>query len=1721
MKANLLDPHVYAFLLGIASSGKLRALLGGPPCRTVSALRFQQDDGPRPVRTEDFPYGIPEMTQPEENLVNQDVLLMYRFLALFVLAEQVRLPEEHPTQFVLEQPEDPARYRASLEVEKYGFMSVFRTEAWKCFQERYGLFQIHFDQAPMGHAKRKPTTLATNMVQLLELDGLRGPPQQQDGELKHQEKPLQERLEESRRWAAWAPGLKHAISIAVNQHLQHVSGESSLQRQGYEPSSMHLEEQAQCLTPKVQSLAKGRSSLDQWRVHFQNDHMPARRDCLHCVRSQARSKAHRRVVHPEAFTLSLDLSGRLSPGDDQAVKGCKYILLGCYTYPVDANGRSLPEVPGVDDDADVPLPPPDEIPGEQADENQPDLQQPPEPDVLHEVDDGDAIDAPESADVGAARALHGTWHKLVQEATNFSMKQLTFVEIVKSRHVKHVLPAVSRIYSRLRALGLPTYRVHTDRAREFCSDQMRSWAMERDIVPTMTPGSSYKANGRVEGEMNTIKKSIRTLISAGVCEAARWPLAARHVGERRLRSQLHKLGWHTGRLLRFGSKAFALKKSWQNRYEQWRETREEIRIMGPAIHSSLTNTSYFVQSATTGRWFYTDDLVIPDVAQPAVEDQVLYLPEQPADRAVVPRRLRGKTAPAALSMMSIEGEKMIVSRFGCMFEPLPPTGMCKPPYYETDRHDDATSDSWTLDATTDSPYQSDPDDAAGGRQPGEVPNTWAGGSHPGTLPQAQLQVRHDFLASSKLPVLRKLHHNLTEYIQEEFAKIDGTDDSQALWLPVLAQAVHQRVDLENHMLALNAAEQEQAIDVNNAEFLVTRTISNREVWDNLSDWEASIRAEHDQLVVQKQAVRQVTKAELQRMATAKGLPIELLPAKMVHTRKAPDGKYRSRAVICGNYAQEDPDSINYAGGADAVQCRALVRISAANQWELAGTDIKVAFLNAPKRDATRITACEVPTVFKRLNLAGESDVWIVERALYGLPSSPRDWGIHRDQKIPTLQWSRTVNGIQRRGHFKPSGDEHLWRMIEVESKSSKEHWVGLMSVYVDDILIGAEAGARDAAMQSLAETWNISAVEHATATCPLRFCGFEISKDINGDGFHVAQAMYEKEILAKWGIKEKASFPAFKITEDDEAIHDFQPQELREAQAVTGALLWLSTRSRPDLVYGLSAMSRLVSRNPAKTMSIGRALLAYIHGNPGGLHYPQGIPHGPWGARQQLKAARHANMLEVFSDIAYGAGTNYRSIQGLVMFYGGCPIAWQSTQQPFVTHSTAEAELVSMCEGLQSGRATEAMLCAMLGESLQNNTLERVMYGDNAAAIGFAHGATTSSWRTRHLRIRANVLREAVDETSNTPGGKWKLLHLNGKELVSDGCTKPLCGQAFFKFVEDLGMKRGQGGGTEDLSGGSTSTQHGGVQQTALKALMIGSVLMSSAKALDEHEGEGSDFIPFLVTGAILAAVGAVYVGKLMHDAACGCLKRLRSVEEDAGNRGRLDEAFLALELQQAVNVVSKDSEKNRSRRLGKGGVAAAGPMSRSSMRSSGSSVSSRTSTLNPLPQSGFDERATSSATISLTPLERSGLPSNHEERSSSLTLMRRSGTDLGSSSSLTSLRQSGPGLEHEERSSPLNPRRRSGTGNGRSSTLTSLPRSGCDDDAAESMTSLPQSGSSAVRERSLPRNAASPPGAEWVDGGIAFRNPWNLFQHLHRKKGWSPQMMSAMYERWKKGKSV
>eukprot|EP00435_Cladocopium_sp_Y103_P000739 s1161_g1.t1 len=123
------------------------------------------------------------------------------------------------TVFVMEQPQDPKEYRSQDDVSKHGYMSVWRTAAWRHFQERYNMVLTSFEQGAFGHVKPKPTTLGHNLEGLHQLHGAVTDRNQLGPQL-WKDKSLQQRLEETATWAAWAPGLKAALVEGLRRTIQ-------------------------------------------------------------------------------------------------------------------------------------------------------------------------------------------------------------------------------------------------------------------------------------------------------------------------------------------------------------------------------------------------------------------------------------------------------------------------------------------------------------------------------------------------------------------------------------------------------------------------------------------------------------------------------------------------------------------------------------------------------------------------------------------------------------------------------------------------------------------------------------------------------------------------------------------------------------------------------------------------------------------------------------------------------------------------------------------------------------------------------------------------------------------------------------------------------------------------------------------------------------------------------------------------------------------------------------------------------------------------------------------------------------------------------------------------------------------------------------------------------------------------------------------------------------
>ena len=320
---------------------------------------------------------------------------------------------------------------------------------------------------------------------------------------------------------------------------------------------------------------------------------------------------------------------------------------------------------------------------------------------------------------------------------------------------------------------------------------------------------------------------------------------------------------------------------------------------------------------------------------------------------------------------------------------------------------------------------------------------------------------------------------------------------------------------------------------------------------------------------------------------------------------------------------------------------------------------------------------------------------------------------------------------------------------------------------------------------------------------PMTFCGFEIKKGPEGEVV-VTQKSYAEELTRRHGIKKARPTPMSSSLVIPEEPEDFTREQLREAQAVTGELLWLSIRSRPDLSYVTGLMGRMSTKNPVFVCQVGQEAMEYIYGTLDvGLVYGPLVPD--FGPEDCLPFARSMTRVEVFADVSF-APQSSKSVQGVIGLYGGAPIQWLSKRQGCLTLSTAESELLSYIEAMSVADAIGCIISILEEIPIEfdkneddededegvtqapdedfagggEDQLQRVIYGDNQAAVSVL-SSPDGPWRTRHLRLRSHVLRQRLQHKL-----RWAVRHLPGALLSADHLTKAVNPRARWKIFFDF-----------------------------------------------------------------------------------------------------------------------------------------------------------------------------------------------------------------------------------------------------------------------------------------------------------------------------------------------
>ena len=505
--------------------------------------------------------------------------------------------------------------------------------------------------------------------------------------------------------------------------------------------------------------------------------------------------------------------------------------------------------------------------------------------------------------------------------------------------------------------------------------------------------------------------------------------------------------------------------------------------------------------------------------------------------------------------------------------------------------------------------------------------------------------------------------------------------------------------------------------------------------------------------------------------------LKVAPAKCVFSLKPPKsrgGKFRRkcRVVICGNHI--DPSDMSlYAGGTSTEGLRVALVFSARNHWLGAISDITTAFLLATWPGDMPKYAMRPPKVVRDTGI-GASEMWVISRPLYGLRESPATWSNYRNAR---LKGARIKFG-DRILYLNPAlGESELWLVRDQQTGRLE----GLVVTYVDDLFYFGPTLLIRALHDFIREEWPTSELEWVNDKVAVRYLGVEVL--MHGSSYSISQHAYITELLRAHDMHDAlhAELPIprewlEKVELDEDGTEEFSEEELRLAQRYVGEASWVATKTRPDILFVVNQMATNVCRRPLHVARLGRRLLSYLAGT----------------AELRLKLTPQDDKLGelvCFKDASY-APYGARSFGAAVITQDGAPIAWKAGRQSFITLSVMEAELYAAVHGCNLLESVASIV-----EELAPGEYERILAVDNTSAVAMCNGGQGSQ-RTRHLKIRANYIRESVAR------GTLTVRHVAGAQQLADLATKIMTRLRLRQLLElwgFIGVKIAEGLATMQL----------------------------------------------------------------------------------------------------------------------------------------------------------------------------------------------------------------------------------------------------------------------------------------------------------------------------------
>ena len=446
-------------------------------------------------------------------------------------------------------------------------------------------------------------------------------------------------------------------------------------------------------------------------------------------------------------------------------------------------------------------------------------------------------------------------------------------------------------------------------------------------------------------------------------------------------------------------------------------------------------------------------------------------------------------------------------------------------------------------------------------------------------------------------------------------------------------------------------------------------------------------------------------------------------------------RFKARWVVHG-YKQLHGIDYNetWAGVVRDSSFRTLFAISAERRLHIFQMDVVTAFLYGFVTEEIYVTQ---PEGF----MEDPSLVCHLLKALYGLKQAPRVWyGVIRE-------FLKSLG-------FKPTNSD-----ASVFVSSDKKTYI---AVYVDDLLaMGPNLDLLNNIKKKLAKRFNMTDLGPAQ-----HYLGVEIIRE--GDSLLLRQTAYLTKVLERFGMQNCSVLnspmePGLdKILESTKEGQQADSETIYWYGSAIGCLMFASTRTRPDLSYALSLLSRFRNNPDSTHVAALQRVFRYVKGT---LHF--GLGYEP-----------NQDYWHGYTDADWAGEVEQRhSVGGYVFYVAGGPVSWSSKRQDLVALSSCESEYIALCEAAKEAKWMRGLLIE-LGHIEPSPAM---IWADNQGAMALSKNPEFHK-RKKHIDARWHWVREAVEEAV------VEVDYVSTGYMAADGFTKALGPKFHWNYLTLLRM---------------------------------------------------------------------------------------------------------------------------------------------------------------------------------------------------------------------------------------------------------------------------------------------------------------------------------------------